>query len=239
MVGYRQQRLDARALENTERGDRLVASMSRGYSDRGAHELLAAFFQGYPVDRLRALLASPEEATARTAAWILSELGFAAAPLRDTFEGLLNHPARYVRFHALDAVLTCATPQDEVLLAKTVGLLHDHDDAVRWKALGFIAHASTGQLVGSTGQQSDPQLARLTRWLVDLDTGSGAGDRIIQALASTEPVERKFAVAGACRIDLNDPHPFTYALQSHHAEIASFAAEQARSHPVAGLAKKP
>lgn len=239
MVGHHWQRPGARALENAERGDRLVSSVSRGYSDRAAHDLLTAFFQGYPVDRLRALLVSPEEATARTAAWILSELGFSAAPLRDTFKELLNHPAHQVRFHALDAVLTCATPQDGVLLATAVGLLRDHEEAVQWKAMGFITHASTGQLVSSLGQQSDPQLAGLTRWLVDLDTGPAAGDRVIQALASTEPLQRTFAVAGACRIALDDPGPLTHALQSHHADIASFAAEQSRRHSVAGQAKNP
>lgn len=239
MAKHHQQRPGARALENTERGDCLVTSMSCGYSDRAAHDLLAAFFQGYPVNRLRTLLVRPDEATVRTATWILSELGSAATPLRDTFGRLLNHPARYVRFHALDAVLTCATPQDEALLAAAVGLLNDQDDAVRWKALGFIAHASTGQLVGSMGQQSDPQLARLTRWLVDLDKDPGAGDRVIQALASPTPAVRAFAVAGACRIALNDPSPLRLALQSRHADIASFAAEQSRRHDLNGRAKNP
>lgn len=239
MARHHQQRQGAKAHGDLQRGDRLLASVSRGYSDRAVHDLLAAFLRGYPVDHLRALLTSQNEATARSAVWILSELGSAAAPLRDTFLGLLTHSARSVRFHALDAVLTCSTPQDGASLAAAVGLLKDCDDAVRWKAWGFIAQASAGQLIGSVAELSDQQLAGLTRWLIDLDSDPKASERVSQALESSEPIERNFAVAGACRLALRDSGPLTRALQSQHADIASFATEQSRRYALAGWITNP
>lgn len=220
--------------EALERGDRALESVAKGHTDQAVHDLLAAFFRGYPVERLRPLLLSSDEAIAKTATWILSELGANAAPLLDTFATPLNHPARYVRAHALDAVLVCTTPRDGALLATAVALLNDHDEAVCWKALGFIAHASTAQLVSSISPQPNQQLAVLTRWVVALDSDPNAAERIIQALTSTDPLERRFAVAGARRIAINDPGPITHALQSHHTDIASFAAEQSRHHNFAG-----
>src|SRR4051795_9082903 len=102
---------------------------------------------------------------ARAAAWLASELGDRATPLLDDLPTLLTNPTRYVRFFALDAVLTAATTQHGRLLAQAITLTTDPDAAVRWKATRMIAAASVPQLEAAIPHVADDNARVLIGWL--------------------------------------------------------------------------
>jgi hypothetical protein len=75
----------------------------------------------------------------------------------------------YVRFFAIDAVLTSATSDDGKVLAKAIALFSDSERAVRWKAGHFLSKATRAQLDASLPYAATSRLGALTAWLVDLE----------------------------------------------------------------------
>ncbi len=206
--------------------DRLCA----GGDDSSANELLTAAFRGYPVENLRRLLHSDEETAVRAGAWILSELADRAAPMMADIVALLGHPLRYVRFFALDAVLGSAraTAEDGAAVATAIGLIDDPDDAVRWKALTFLAWASVDQLAGSVAHLRPP-LRELTQWLVRAGGGVAIGRDVLAALDDPDRRARVFAAAATVRLARLDRGPLERAAASTDPEVSAFAREQLES----------
>jgi hypothetical protein len=124
---------------NRARGDRLLAHLARGGNGRAASDLLRAFFEGYPLERLSVLLESENPEAAKSGAFIASELGDRFAPLLAAVDRMLEHPVKAVRFDALDVVLVNAAPEHGATLAKAVVLVRDPEEGVRWQALRFLS----------------------------------------------------------------------------------------------------
>jgi hypothetical protein len=59
------------------------------------------------------------------------------------------HHSRKVRFYVLDSIHAAAGADDGRLIARVVRYIFDTDRAVRFKALHFLAWASTDQLLAS------------------------------------------------------------------------------------------
>lgn len=207
--------------------DQVLQQVLRSGDDEVAHRLLQAFFAGYPLENLRTLLNSSDERVAKIGAWIASELGAKAAPLMDAFFALLAHRSRYVRFFVLDAVLVCATELDAALVARGVQLLRYSDDAVRWKALNFIARVPLSVLASSIPRQADANLAELTSWITRLNTIDSLS-QVTARLSSPDGLKRLIACAASYRLHESNPHLLELASRSEDVEVSSFAAEQLR-----------
>ena len=208
-----------------QRAEQLIEKILHDGAGDSSVRLLKEFFDGYPVENLRRLLYSADARVVKVGAWIASELGATAAPLLDAFATLLNHPARYVRFFILDAILVCATDKNGDLLARALLLLRDFDAAVRWKALTFAAKASVAQLAASAQKQVDAQLCSLTLWLAQLENSNESAARLTAMLNSDVGIERLIAAAGALRLHSHNPYLLTLASESCDSDVASFAAE--------------
>lgn len=124
--------------------DDMVTRLAAGDPDM-AFGLLDEIGKGYPPERVVALALSDEPAAVEAAAWIMSELGPAAAPYRLELERLLWSPLPRARFWALDPILATECI-DGQFLRRAVDLIHDEDRAVRWAALTFLARCSSEQL---------------------------------------------------------------------------------------------
>ena len=211
------------AMRKSQHGDDLVETIIRK-GGRYPEQLLAAFRRGHPVTNLRSLLDSTDEGVLQSAAWIMSELGEAAAPLLPACAQLLQHPSHRVRFYALECVARFSGEPDGALIAAAIQLLRDEDTGVRWQALMFISRAANEQLACTVPEQADQELASLTEWLFSLETAANASGDIVSKMTSTILVERSFAAAGAYRMRLSDPGPLMVATGSNDPDIASFAA---------------
>jgi len=192
--------------------------------ESSAHSLLQAFFAGYPIERLRELLQSTNEATVRSGAWLASELGSRVAPLLGDLNLLLGHSSRYVRFFALDGVLAGASVRDGAVVSRALRLLHDPDGAVRWKAANFAARASGEQLAAAARFLDQPELATNLKWLLAQDDDIDRAG-LVARLHSSERLMRVFAWAAAARQARHDRTLLEEAMLSEDAEISSLARE--------------
>jgi hypothetical protein len=211
-----------------ERGDEQMARLRAAAddpaaADAAANELLKALFAGYPVERVRPLLRSGQAHLVRAGIWIASELGADGAPLLDDVVRLLDHPIRYVRFFAVDAVLANAGSGHGAVTARAVRRIDDPDQAVRWKVLQLLANADRDTLAASVDGLDD-SLDELVTWLI----GPPDGAEIAARLGDPERAVRLFAAAAAARSAPTDPGPLTFAAGSTDEEVSSFAAERLR-----------
>lgn len=210
----------------SNRGKQLVDRISRGDDGALANELLSEFFSGHPIEDLKPLLASSDERVVKTAAWLASELGEKASRIIDSITPLLHSPSKQARFFAIDAVLVCATQQQAAAIADAIALLVDAEPAVRWKAAGFVAKASLGQLAASVGYQEIPELSTMTAWAIRLDaTVTEDMSDVLRKLTDDRPSIRLFAAAAAARLIAVAPELLQQAAASQDAEVASFASE--------------
>ncbi|HEX4812816.1 MAG TPA: hypothetical protein VFV66_08695 [Nonomuraea sp.] len=214
---------------HTRTGDNLIERIRAHAADDAvvgpaANDLLSELFAGYPVDNLRRLLHSGDDAAVRTAAWILSELGDGgAAPLMDEVPALLAHPARQVRFFAIEVVLMNAGDGDGPVIAQAMELSRDYDASVRWKALGFLASAATDQLEAGAAALAAGPLRELAGWLVRQDVEAPDADDVLARLQGRDPTARLFAAAAAARLAEEDPSLLRHAATAEDEEIRSFA----------------
>jgi hypothetical protein len=203
------------------RGDDLVTGLLDGTvpdPDAAAGDLLSQVAAGYPVDRLRPLLRAERTEAVRAGMWVVSELGERGAALLDDVAGLLDHPARYVRFFALDSVLTAAGARHPAVLTRAAALVGDPDDAIRWKTMHLLARATDTQIAaigGPIGESFD-----LITHLADAD--------LVARLADADRTVRLLAAAAAARRAATDTAVLDAAIAAGDPEVSSFAEEYDR-----------
>jgi hypothetical protein len=158
-------------------GDDLITRLKMADSERErsviTNDLLREFHRGFALERLRELLESPEGPLRKSGVWIAAELGRRAAPLVEAVAPLLKDEMAYVRFFAIDSLLTTATEAHVNQVADIVGLLEDKEQSVRLKATDFFVRASDALLravspgiVDQAGEAKE-EVARLWVWLAD------------------------------------------------------------------------
>jgi HEAT repeat protein len=208
------------------REDQLLEHLLTGGNDSAANELLDAFHSGYPIERLRLLLQSDGETALKAGAWIASELGEKVAPLVSDLSRLLNHPSRYVRFFTLDAILGCTMNEHGEVVARAVMLILDPDEAVRWKALHFLANATNNQLTIAVPHLDSQTVAAQLIWLLGSGGTQTDVQEIITRLNDPDPLTRMFAAAAAARLGPHNLAPLEHATACTDSEVSSFANEE-------------
>ncbi|MBB5082221.1 hypothetical protein [Nonomuraea endophytica] len=211
----------------TQTGDALVARILARPDDetRGqvANDLLDELFGGYPVENIRTLLRSGDDDAVQNGAWLLSELGERADELLDEVPGLLAHPRLQVRFFAVEFVLLATDERHGDVIAHVLTSSRDPDTAIRWKVLHFLATASTEQLMAGLSRLTDPEVGRLTAWLVASDTEDPDPGEVVAGMEGEDPVARLFAAAISTRMAEDDPALLRHAARVRDEEISSFA----------------
>jgi len=211
----------------TSRGDQLISRILVDGDDEASHDVLNEFYSGYPVARLRTLLESKEARAVQAGAWIASELGDLIAPLIPELSKLLSHPSRHVRFFVLDSLLNAGTPEHGQALGAAVERIQDTDEAVRWKAMNFLARADDEQLVASLPFIGDHNVASLVQWLINSDRQLDT-NAVVHRLHDADRLSRMVAAAAAVRLASRNETALERAVLSLDREINSFAREQVR-----------
>ena len=189
-----------------------------------ANELLREFHLGYPLADLETLLKNNDQDVVATAAWITSELGERCRPLLVDVLPLLAHPMPRIRFLALDC-LFWALPKDGCYIARAIGLLDDPETSIRRKVLNVLFHFSRQQLeaayhcVGEHGLNAS--MSGGLSWLLSGDALDPV--EVNRALASPDPLFRRFGAAAAARIHKVHKEPLISASQGDDLDISLFA----------------
>jgi hypothetical protein len=153
----------------------------------------------------------------------VSELGVQAAQIIDEVDFLLGHPLREARFDALDAALTSASAEHGAILAKAVMLVNDSDQAVRWKALRFLANATRDQLTAAVSYLEDRHVANLVTWLVSAGSDPDSLPDIRMRLHVPDKETRMFAASAAARVAGTSRQALEDAVASADPDVQSFA----------------
>jgi len=189
------------------------------------NKLLREFHRGYPLEHLRLLLLSQNDSIAETGIWVASELGQKAKPLLDDVVPLLKHPAKTVRFFAVDCVLSCATESNKHEVASVIPLLDETEAAVRWKAMGFLSRASREQLQGALDylNTTEPDSMHIhgLQWL--LSQGANNPEEIMPFIQSQDSILRKYGVVAAVQTSQHNSKPLFYAASMGDPDIKQFA----------------
>jgi len=207
--------------------ERVLENPGRSDLDNLANELLSEYYRGSDLSSLRNLLHSEDHRIVACGAWIASELGEMGKPLLHEVKRLLGHPSKTVRFWAIECLQEWAGPSNPEELAFAISLVGDSDEAVRWKAMGFLALAPRAQLedalVGfATTGPGSPDLDEL-RWGLGPEGADPA--KITDALEDPSSRRRKFAAAAAFRVAKDNTEPLRRAASSTDTEIAQFAGD--------------
>jgi hypothetical protein len=208
-------------------GDELIELLLSGGEDpeeagAAANDLLAQVQRGYPAQNLSRLTRSDSSRAVANGAFVVSELGAQAAQIIDEVDFLLGHPLRDARFDALDAALTSASSAHGTILAKAVMLFGDPDEAVRWKALNFLAKSTRDQLAAAVPYLPD-HVADLVTWLASAGSDPASLAEIRRRLRAPEKEVGMFAAAAAARVAETSPQGIEEADLSGDPEIRSFA----------------
>ena len=207
--------------------ERILANPDRSDLDELANELLSEYYRGSDLSSLRDLLRSGDHRIVACSTWIACELGEVGKPLLPEVKHLLGYPSKGVRFWAIECVQEWAGPSNGHEIASTVALVDDAEQAVRWKAMVFLALASREQLQAAVDRltAADPESPYLDelRWML---APAGANpDQIADAIERPSSLRQKFAVAAAFRIAKSDPGPLRRAMSSDDPDVAQFAGD--------------
>ncbi len=194
-----------------------------GEEGKAANDLLRQVLRGYPAQNLSRLIHSENSKAVESGAFVVSELGAQASQILDEVDFLLSHPSRNARFDALDAALVGASDEHAAVLAKAIMLVADPDQAVRWKALQFLARSSRDQLAAAAPSLADQHVADLVTWLMAMGNDGGNLPEILSRLHDSDKTTRMFAAAAAARVAATDRRGIEQAAASGDPEIRSFA----------------
>ena len=118
--------------------ERLLKAGTDQLDDADAGQLLLGeLATGRPIEPLRELLQSDNEAAVEIGTWIAANLGPPGNSGLADVAALLAYPNRAVRFYAIEAVAASATADDHDIVARA--LVDDPDEVVRWRAYQFQA----------------------------------------------------------------------------------------------------
>jgi hypothetical protein len=212
------------ALNGDELIDRLLGGeLNEDEQGVAANDLLIRVLGGYPAQNLSRLIHSDRTQAVDSGAFVVSELGAQAGQVMNEVDFLLGHPSRNARFDALDAVLAGASSEDGRVLAKAVMLVVDPDQAVRRKALRFLAKATQDQLLAAIPYLRDRYKTELVTWLLTAGSDPSYLPDILSRLEDGEKETRMFAVAAAARAGDASRLGLEQAAASDDLDIRSFA----------------
>jgi hypothetical protein len=209
--------------------DILVRKIIEGGPGEGrlANDLLAKFFEGYPVTELRRLFRASEKAVVEVGVWLASELGAKGRPLIDDIVALLDHPSIRVRYFAVDFMMTNVRAGDTDAIRKVVDLIDDPARAVRTEVMKFLAviaddvALAAQQIARQSGREVE---ARGLDLIVDAVAARNTA-AIRRGLADQNDALRRYAGAAAARLRNYDRRPLEFALRSDDPDLNTFATE--------------
>ena len=216
-----------------ERGDELLFFILNEKDEDGeaTYNLLAEFFRGYPLSKLKLLLQSNNNDSVAAGVWIASELASAAKPLLCEITPLINHPSSRVRFWTFDCLLMCAGPDDAEAISNALGLLEDTHPGVRQQAMRFLTLVPETMLEAvlcrakKSGTEHPLSISHIKGVEMILRALNSSETSLIEreALKGSDVLLRKYATATAVRLAQQNPTLLQLVMDSEDEEVRKFA----------------
>lgn len=207
------------------RGDDLLAQILGGDEDL-ANELLNECWDGYPVERIRALLRSNVEGAVKAGVFIASELAKRSRPLLNDIEPLINHQDNWVRGDAIDTVNLAATVDHGEIVAHAIEQINDSRRGIRGRTFTLLAASTRERLEAALEFIQDTGAKEALRSALDEEV-TVSSDEIRSRLADQSQLVRLFGLLGAARISNLRADDLLAAAETDDEEIRSFALREA------------
>lgn len=203
----------------------LLADPGRFYDEGKSYDLLQEFFQGFPVMALRPLLSHPELVVRRVAVWLAAELGTQASVIISHVVPLLFETDRYVRYHALEAVMVCSHGENAGKFIHVVDAMTDKDPVIRRLAMRLVFRATDAQLKAAieacAGSKSSAKLHEHgLKHLLQASVNSR--EDVLSMLNSPKPVIRKYGALLAKRIAASGDSTDIFEAKREDDEVRQF-----------------
>ncbi len=178
--------------------------LSDGYQGECySQELYGAFLRGFPLENLRRLLTSENDAAVQTAAYLVYELGWPVHPLVAEISELLQHAEPQVRFDAVHALRECTTKDDGEALGKAFLLLDDPSPFVHRGVIQFIQFAEDWKLRfavhGAAKLRGGSVFETVISALIRKSPGILEKSELNKLVVHSDPIVRRFAAGMAIR----------------------------------------
>jgi hypothetical protein len=126
--------------------DELLTDSARFDEEGKGYDLLQEYFEGFPLNTLRALLSNEDYMVKRAAIWIVAELGEAGNELINDVIHLLNYEDRYIKYYALESIMVFSSSVNFARFEHIIYKLHDDDPAIRQLAMRLVSNANESQV---------------------------------------------------------------------------------------------
>lgn len=163
--------------------------------------LLQAFQRGYPVSNLEPLLRHPNESVAKSAGWVLSELGKKGGDLIAISVELLSHPLDQIRADAISNLLANSDRCPPAAAWSLISRYPKETERIKEEIVNYLARAPVDLLSEAISSTSDISAQRHSLGL-SLHTNLTSDGRVHKALESDDPVVRAYALSAARRLEL-------------------------------------
>lgn len=209
----------------SRRGDDLLAQILGG-DENLANELLNECWDGYPVERIRALLRSNGEGAVKAGVFIASELAKRSRPLLNDIEPLINHQDNWVRGDAIDAVNLAATVDHGEIVAHAIEHITDSRRGIRGRTFTLLAASTRERLEAGWRFIRDINVKEQLRQILDEETTVSSAE-IDRRLADGSQLVRLSGLVSAARISDRRAADLLAATEVADEEIRSFALREA------------
>lgn len=212
-------------MNQRDEAEQLLQRLKRD-PDNGplANDLLQEIFQGHPVESLLDLIHSGDERLVKRGIWLASELGAKCHPILKEVSRLLDHPSEFVRYYAIDCMLTASRLGERELVQKVVSLLHDSSSAVRRKVMDFLARIEVERLSDAMDMSVTSALgADHVEGIGLIVSSSNSPSEIREFIESDSPIRRRYGASAAARIYDSQTDLLHLALESSDEDLRTFA----------------
>jgi hypothetical protein len=209
------------------KGKRLIRELLDdpvSFTEEGrAYALLEAYFDGFELNTLSALLRHDNLLVQRAAVFVAAELGLTVCEILDDVLPLASSGDRRVAYHAIEVLAVCCRDGAATGFAEVVRLLGSEDEIIRGLAMRVVAGADVSQLdaarlalLGSpaTEGRHTKGLALLLR-AVDPAV-------ILEHIRGDDPLLRRYAAIAAWRRSRDAPSLIAEVAISEDAELQAF-----------------
>jgi hypothetical protein len=208
--------------------DELLTDSTRFYEEGKSYDLLQEYFEGFPLNTLRALLSNEDHMVKRAAIWVVAELGEDANELINDVIPLLNYKERYIKYYAIESIMVFTNSVNFAKFEHIIYKLHDDDPAIRQLAMRLVSNANESQLE-ATLQSITADKPYTNTHKFGLNTLLNADlideEAFRRMIDDSNVLTKKYGAIASKRLLKKNPNLIKYASSSDDPDVKEFSNE--------------
>lgn len=208
--------------------DELLTDSTKFYEEGKFYDLLQEYFEGFPLNTLRALLSNEDHMVKRAAIWVVAELGEDANELINDVIPLLNYKERYIKYYAIESIMVFTNSVNFSRFEHIIYMLHDDDPAIRQLAMRMVSNANESQLEATLQSiTADKPYANTHKFGLNTLLNANLIDEeaLRRMIDDNNVLTKKYGAIVSKRLLKNYPNLIKYASSSDDPDVKEFSNE--------------